>query len=200
VSLRQEHDYPWDGQIRLDLQLEQPASFAISMRAPGWCREPSLRVNGKRIDCTAGYVGISRTWHSGDRIELDLPMPVERVYAHPQVAEDAGRVALQRGPIVYCLEGVDNGAPLHTIALPRSAQVDASFDPDCLGGLVTLRAEALAAQSDGWDGALYRRGDAGGWKRQPIVAVPYATWDNRAAGQMQVWIREAAVDEHTRDS
>lgn len=141
-----------------------------------------------------GYVRLERTWCGGDRIELDLPMPVERVTAHPAVAHDIGRVALQRGPIVYCLEQVDNPLPLHTLMLPRNAHLTARFDRSYLGGIVALHADAVAADSSQWNGQLYQTQPTRP-RRQPLVAVPYTVWDNRAAGQMQVWIRETGVDE-----
>jgi DUF1680 family protein len=181
------------------VQVPRQERFEVRLRVPGWARSATLRLNGTPIEVNPreGYLGIARTWRDGDRIELHLPMPVERVYAHPGVAENAGRVALQRGPIVYCLEGADNPLPLHGLALPQSAPLNAHFDAGRLGGVVTLHAEALAAEPDGWDGALYRSGQGVGWQPHPLVAVPYATWDNRAAGQMQVWVRETSVDAAT---
>jgi uncharacterized protein len=195
VSVRQTHDYPWDGRIRIDVDPERPAAFGLWLRLPGWCRDAQLRINDVVMDTSSvlarGYLRLERGWRSGDRIQLDLAMPVERTYAHPAVADAAGSVALQRGPIVYCLEEADNPACLHDVLLPREAPLEARFEPQRLGGVMQVGADALVAETDDWDGQLHRR-----WpprlRRQPIVAVPYAVWDNRADGQMRVWIRDVA--------
>jgi hypothetical protein len=138
---------------------------------------PSLRVAN-------GYVKLTRSWKRGDVVRLMLPMPVERVYADPHVKADAGRVALQRGPIVYCLEGVDNAGKPRSFALPKTAKLSAAFDKTLLGGVTVVRGEALAA-SRGQDGKRTTASAA-------FQAVPYYAWDNRAAGQMVVWLPETA--------
>jgi uncharacterized protein len=194
VLLRQQSTYPWHGGVRFDLELERPKAFALSIRLPGWSRGATVRVNGTPVERQAildrGYLRLERVWCNGDRIQLELPMPAERVTAHPSVAADAGCIALQRGPMLYCLEEVDNPLPLHSLLLPARAPVSAGFDPDCLGGVVKLRADALAASVTGWTGQLYRTRYTPTLRQHPLVAVPYAVWDNRAAGQMRVWIRE----------
>jgi DUF1680 family protein len=141
-----------------------------------------------------GYLHLERTWCSGDRIELSLPMPVERIRAHPAVAEDVGRVALQRGPLIFCLEQADNPLPLHSLLLPRAAELSPRFEPDTLGGVMTVQADALAADWSDWGTALYRPRRTIRVRPQRLLAVPYAVWDNRAPGQMQVWIRETDSD------
>ncbi|NLC58587.1 MAG: glycoside hydrolase family 127 protein [Armatimonadetes bacterium] len=194
VTLTQETNYPWEGRVALTLQLEQPARFGLRLRVPGWCREARLRVNGEEVSLAGkvekGYVRVEREWRNGDRVELDLPMPIERVYAHPEVRQDAGLVALQRGPVVYCLEEVDNGPALHRFALPREATLQAQFRPELLGGVTVLTGEAEYLVDEGWAGTLYqtRRPAA---ETRPITAVPYCVWDNRQPGQMQVWLRES---------
>ena len=196
IGVCQTHDYPWDGHIRLDLELAGPAEFGLWLRVPGWSRGATLRVNGEEIRVDGhlerGYVKLERTWRGGDRIDFDLPMPVERVYANPFVAEDVGCVALQRGPLIFCLEEADNPVALHQVCLPRSAALDAQFDPDCLGGVVRVRTEGLVADVRDWNGQLYRPAHPVRLQRQPLVAVPYAVWGNRSLGQMRVWIRDAA--------
>jgi len=118
-------------------------------------------------------------------------MPIERVYAHPDVSQDAGRVALQRGPLVYCLEQADNLAPVGRIALPGHAELAARFEPDLLGGVVAITGQALVADAADWPNDLYR-------PQRPalspctIKAIPYYAWDNRASGAMQVWMPEIA--------
>ncbi len=193
ITLRQETDYPWEGRVTLTLQMERPAEFALRLRIPGWCRRAGLRINGEPSDLSGrverGYARLERLWRSGDRVELDLAMPVERIYAHPDVRQDAGMVALQRGPIVYCLEETDNPAPLQRLALARSAALEPRFEEDLLGGVVTLAGEAAAASTDGWEATLYRA-QPPARTPVPLRAVPYHAWDNRAPGQMRVWLPE----------
>jgi DUF1680 family protein len=135
-----------------------------------------------------GYVGIRRRWQKGDVAELSLPMPIERIEAHPKVRQNSGRVALQRGPIVYCLEEVDNGKDLNDWMLPRTAKLTATFDPGLLGGVVKITGKARRRDPSAWSADLYRRA-ASPFKTVPVEAVPYAVWANRKPGEMIVWIR-----------
>jgi DUF1680 family protein len=152
-----------------------------------------VRVNDEAIEIAGansrGYLRLVRLWRPGDQVQLDLQMPVERVYAHPLVRQDAGLVALQRGPLVYCLEGVDNPVELDRLALPVHAPLGAETAPDLLEGLVRVTATAQATE-DGDGSALYRTTPPAN-APVPIAAVPYYAWDNREPGQMAVWIREA---------
>ena len=111
VQVVQETEYPWKDKIRLRVNPASPAEFGLALRIPGWARTFRVNVNGKSVKLAPkkGYVHIVRTWKKGDRVDLVLPMAVERIEAHPAVRQDAGFVALQRGPIVYCLEEADNG-------------------------------------------------------------------------------------------
>ncbi|MBI3514013.1 MAG: glycoside hydrolase family 127 protein, partial [Proteobacteria bacterium] len=123
VTVTQATTYPWDGAVALTVAPDKPADFTLALRIPGWCRGARLAINGVGVDLAGavarGYARITRQWRGGDRITLDLDMPVERIHAHPDVRPDQGRVALKRGPIVYCLEAVDNPAPPARIVLPR---------------------------------------------------------------------------------
>ena len=194
VRLEQQTDYPWDGAVEIAVHPEEPTTFTLHLRIPGWCRNAELEVNGKTMDVREiteqGYARIAREWRSGDRVRLNLSMPVERVVAHPSVRMANGKVALQRGPVVYCLEEADNKAtPLSRIALPRSARLNAAYKKDLLGGVVVITGEAEVIEDSGWEDALYRP-DPVQIRRCEITAVPYCVWDNRDPGQMLVWIRE----------
>ena len=201
VRLRQTGNHPWDGKIGLEVGVAAPRRLALRLRIPGWARgeampsdlyrfEPaptgpvSLTVNGKPVSVRTvrGYAVIDRTWKSGDRVQLILPMPVRRLSAHPGVASDRGRVALQRGPVVYCAEGIDQaGKGVLGRFLPSDEPVRSRNRPDLLGGVVELEAMARDVVRQG-DGSV-RAGD-----KAPMRFVPYALWANRQRGEMSVWI------------
>ena len=198
VQVRLTSNYPWDGAIKLALTLDPPQAFALNLRIPGWCDEWSVKVNGEIVATTPsgkGYVAITRTWESGDVVDLDLAMPVQAVYANPNVRQMQGRLALQRGPVVYCAEGVDNGGiGLDRVTLDPAqvAGFTVEYRPELLGGVAVLRGSAQAITEDGWDDhTLYRRNAPSGTTAMEVVAVPYATWDNREPGEMRVWFRTA---------
>lgn len=188
LVLRQETDYPWDGHVTLHVEPAAETRFSIRLRIPGWCRRTTLRVNGQHapLKLQRGYAVITRRWVAGDRIELDLAMPVERVYANPRVRQNCGRVALQRGPVVYCLEQTDNGPDLNALSLPATSKLTTRWQPKLLGGVVTIQGRA---QREVGGKPLYSFAPS---KRKPVAlkAVPYYAWDNRSPGEMLVWIRE----------
>jgi hypothetical protein len=191
VTLTQETDYPWEGAVRLTVAPERAIPLALALRIPGWCREATLRVNGQPVALTLdrGYVRVDRIWQPGDQVDLDLEMPVERIEAHLAVRQDAGRVALRRGPLVYCLEEADNGPALADLALPRRAELSTRFDPAMLGGVVMIEGRGLRRDDSNWAGELYR---PAGTPTVPAMlrAIPYYAWANRGVGEMMVWIRE----------
>ncbi|NLD74147.1 MAG: glycoside hydrolase family 127 protein, partial [Chloroflexi bacterium] len=167
--------------------------FTLALRIPGWCRTPRLAVNGEPVALEGlverGYARLNRVWETDNLVDLVLPMPIERVRAHPRVAADAGRVALQRGPVVYCLEEHDNGALLNTMALPEDATLTAEYEQNLLGGVVTLTGEALRVDEGAWESDLYTA-DLPAARPVSIKAIPYYAWANRGLASMQVWIRE----------
>jgi hypothetical protein len=192
VELEQTTGYPWDGAVTLSVRPQRQARFSLALRIPSWCDKASLKVNGKPTSLKPitrrGYARVKRLWSAGDRVELVLPMPVQRVTSHPRVRQNAGRVALQRGPIVYCLEQKDNGADLNAIELPSGAKFTVRHEPRMLGGVTTITARACRLDPSGWTGQLYRPGAARS-KPATIKAVPYYTWANRGLGEMLVWMR-----------
>jgi DUF1680 family protein len=193
VQLEQQTNYPWDGDIQLTVTAEQPTSFELALRIPGWCRAYRLEVNGAPAEAAAadGYARLNRTWADGDQVRLVLDMPVERMVAHPDVRQDAGQVALQRGPVVYCLEGVDNGSHLANVYLPADGPLTASFDSQLFGGVSVITCEAIRRHTQDWQGDLYQP-----LNDQPPVetrftfkAIPYCLWANREPGEMRVWLK-----------
>jgi DUF1680 family protein len=192
VQVEQATQYPWHEQIRLTISPERPAVFAVRLRKPGWCRTATVKVNGKPAETTTdkGYLVLQRTWKQGDAIELKLAMPVERLEASPAVGSDCGRVALQRGPLVYCVEEVDNGGQLNDLALEPAEQFKVRHEPGLLGGVTVLAAEATRRDDAAWGTELYRTANDTPRKKVGIIAVPYYAWDNRAAGEMLVWLRQ----------
>jgi DUF1680 family protein len=196
LTLKQKTEYPWDGRVQITVEPPKDASeFTLKLRIPGWCRKATLKVNGSTLDLDGivrkGYAAIGRTWNSGDVVELNLTMPVERVYAHPAVRQNFGYVALQRGPIVYCLEQTDHSEDIWRIAMPEDGELTARYAKDVLGGVTLIEGDALAASTEGWERKLY--GDSPKMTPCKIKAVPYCTWANRGAGAMKVWLREESV-------
>jgi len=191
VTLYQETDYPWSGKVRLKLELAASAQFTLLLRIPGWCKEFALIVNNEMQEPVVekGYAKLKRDWVSGDRVDLVFEMPVETIAAHPAVWQDMGRVALQRGPLVYCLEEVDHSVPVSQIMLPQDARFRTSFDSELLGGIMVIESEGLVKAVNEWEKTLYRPvGLKESCTQVPVRAIPYYAWDNRAPGSMVVWI------------
>ena len=199
VVVKQRTRYPWEGQVELELDGE--GDFALHLRIPGWAGESAaLSVNGE----SAGgplrpgtYAALRRRWSRGDRVELSLPMPVRFLEAHPYVPEDRGRVALARGPILYCTEAADHpGLDLRDVEVDPARLPEAAWQPDLLGGVVALRGPAVVRPVDeAWRDRLYlpvgAAPAAGQARPVELTAVPYLAWGNRAAGAMRVWLRRA---------
>lgn len=205
VELEQTTRYPWDGAVRLQVKPERAAEFTLSLRIPGWVLgqplpsdlyrydEPApavwrVSVNGEPLPVqpSRGYAAIRREWRAGDTVTLDFAMPVRRVAGHPQIAATRGLVALERGPVVYAFEGLDNGGSVFDIVVPAAATVTPEHVPGLLGGVTVLKLEAAGKAS---------RLESGTRAFQPtrLMAVPYATWANRGLSPMTVWVaRETA--------
>ena len=192
LAVKQETEYPWAGHVRLRLTPDSARAFDVKLRIPGWAAGrpvPSdlyqyldanpgsyeLRVNGQRVTPTLshGYAVVSRTWAPGDEITLDLPMTVRRVVADQRVEDDRGRIALERGPLVYAAEAVDNNGSVLDIVVPDTAAFETEHDPELLGGVTLLK----AAVED-------RKG-----KARRLTAIPYYAWSHRGTGEMAVWLK-----------
>ncbi len=207
LAVRQETRYPWDGKVTIRVDPARPTAFVLHVRIPGWAQGrpvPSdlyryadsgaapfeLAVNGQPVkpDIVKGFAVLQRTWKAGDAVELELPMPVRRVLAHEKVEANAGRVALERGPVVYCAEAVDNGGRAFNLVLPDDARLEASPRPDLLGGITVVTGRALALD-------LGEDGRSVVTREQDFVAVPYYAWAHRGEGEMAVWLpRRVALD------
>lgn len=191
VQITQTTGYPWEEHVGLRLDLARPQRFALHLRVPAWCERFALQVNDEEVTATpeSGYVALRREWRSGDTVALQLDMPVRLVQAHPNVRQMVGRVAIQRGPIVYCLETADNPIyPLDRIVLPLEMEWQAEYRPDLLGGVTMLRGWARAMEV-AWDGSLYAVARPTEYRPIEVTAVPYCVWDNREPGEMRVWFR-----------
>ena len=195
VRLRQDTHYPWDGVVRLTVETAQPVSFNLRVRLPGWCDKYSLAVNREMQPVGPdenGYLQVSREWQNGDQVTYRMDMPIRPVWANPAVRQLQGRVALQRGPLVYCLEGVDHGGIiLDRIALDGEKIADgfsAEYRQDLLGGVVVLRGKGLLTADEGWGDDLYLSKPPAA-SEIDLLAVPYCVWDNREPGEMRVWLR-----------
>ena len=168
ILLTQETDYPWDGSVKLTISTSQPLEKEIRLRIPDWCKTYDLSINGKRINVPKekGYAVI-KDWKSQDVIALDMDMPVEIVAADPHVKENFDKRAIQRGPLVYCMEEIDNPVYFDQIQLSPSTTFQTAFASDILNGIKTIKTNGRA---------------------QSATFIPYYAWDNRKAGKMRVWI------------
>ena len=189
VTLKVKTDYPWDGKVALEVAPASRAKFALRLRVPGWCHNASVAVNHRAVKAPVverGYLVLDREWKRGDRVELELAMPAERVAANPRVKADQGHLAIQRGPIVYCLEQCDQSEPVSALWLPLEAPLKAAREPGLLDGVVTITGEASLARDQNWRRSLYQT--AAPADHVALKAIPYYAWDNRKPGAMKVWL------------
>jgi len=203
VRLEQQTRYPWDGDIKIHVDPDQPRDFTVYVRIPGWTGDQvmagdlyrfldrghtsvTLKVNGRVINPSManGYAKIRREWKSGDSIELSMPMPVRRILADSRVRDDAGLVALERGPLVYCAEWADNGGHALNLVVPDSTQFRTEFRQNILNGVevITGKIPAVVRRKDG--GSVTESHD--------LIAIPYYAWANRGMGEMAVWLPRTA--------
>ncbi len=190
VQIEQHTRYPWDGAVRLTVAPERPTRFTLALRIPGWAKgrpvpsdlytyldaapaPVSVKVNGQEAAGQEqdGYFRIDRTWQQGDVVELSLGMPVRRVIAHELVEDNRGRVALERGPVVYAAEAIDNGGSVLDLLLPDDATLTTQERPELLGGVVTIEGTVRDTQG----------------RQRAFAAIPYYAWSHRQPGEMEVW-------------
>ena len=190
VTLKQTTNYPWEGNVKIEVEPDSPHQFTLHVRLPGWASSPAIRVNGSPVSppVSRGYAAIQREWKRGDVVELALPMEVERLTAHPRVLPAQGKVALRRGPLVYSFEQADNPVPLREVVLSQAAAFKTEFDPNLGGGVIRVTTEGLVGKTREWDHRLYQPADVSKPKTVRLTAVPYAIWGNRGMGEMIVWV------------
>lgn len=202
VTIAQETDYPWNGDVRFTVSPQKAGAFEMAIRIPGWTGDAPLpgglyayalpaagkytiAVNGKAADYTVkdGYAIIKRSWKKGDRIALSLPMDVRYVKASSKVKADAGKVALQRGPLVYCFEWPDNQtAAVRHLLLHGQNSARSAFEPGLLNGMEVIRTTAVTP--------VITASNKVTEQQQPVTAIPYFAWANRGAGDMTVWVAD----------
>ncbi len=205
IRVEQETRYPWEGKVMVSFALERPAEFSLLLRIPGWAlgkpvpgdlyryldeeKSPiALRANGQEIELeiSQGYAVVRRAWKSGDVVELDVPMPVRRVVAHQAVKSDEGRVALERGPLVYCAEWPDNNGLASNLVLPDEATLESEKRDGLLNGVFVVKGGAAALREGRMAGSVESIS-------REFTAIPYYAWAHRGEGEMAVWLaREAA--------
>ena len=195
VNLRQTTEYPWKGSVKFDVNPEKEGEFALRLRIPGWAQDApvptdlyaftskasqpyTVKVNGKKADVMTGngYATVKRAWKAGDVVELELPMEVKRVKANDNVEDDRGKLAIERGPVMYCLEGIDQAdSTVFDKFIPDGTAFTKKFEPELLNGVVTLAGTAKKVTANGVQDVEFK-------------AIPYATWNNRGNHHMAVWI------------
>jgi DUF1680 family protein len=197
VTLKQRSELPWGGRVEFAVSLSgkaDRAAFALALRVPGWIQSgsPALKVNGEtqnyRVE--SGYAVIDRNWSDGDTLEWLLPLETMLVEAHPLIRANAGKTAIQRGPLVYCVEEADCGVPLATLSLAEDPKLSEHPHPDLLGGCVVVEGEGIAIDISAWSEIQpYRPRQKQGAPTR-IKAIPYYLWGNRQPGEMSVWLRD----------
>ncbi|KKC32864.1 glycoside hydrolase family 127 protein [Devosia psychrophila] len=192
VTLTQQTQYPWDGAIGLSVAVDKPTPFALSLRIPAWAKGAAIAVNGQKVDVDSvtvdGYARIEREWRAGDSVRLDLPLVPRALRANPKVRQNAGRVAVMRGPLVYCLEGADNPVGLNSILLGDGLGQSQTATIPNFNGAIAIDLPVLRELADGWGDALYSDAVPSA-KSDTARMVPYHLWDNREPGEMLVWVR-----------
>jgi len=199
IQLTQQTGYPWDGKVQIKIKKGSSGPMSFLLRIPGWVRNEAIpgnlykfqdsgsqkvtiSINGTPIAflLEKGYAVINRLWKDGDEIELEMPMNVQKVEADPLLREDSGKLALQRGPILYCAEWIDNGGRTSNLIMPGSAAIESNYRANFLGGVTTLETDipAISLDKDSLGVTTLKH---------HFLAVPYFAWANRGAGEMNIW-------------
>ena len=185
-------EYPNKGMVTISVENSTATEYTIALRSPGWCRNWTLSINGKtqNLSLEKGYACIRRLWKNGDQAELSMELQPRLITAHPRVRDDIGKVALMRGPLVFCLEEADNGDQLQEIYFDENAVIEEKFEADLLNGVTVLYADGYRLTEEDWDGkTLYKVYTGRKYDRQRLKFIPYYSWANRSAGELTVWVK-----------
>ncbi|RCW62419.1 glycoside hydrolase family 127 protein [Halanaerobium sp. ST460_2HS_T2] len=191
ITLKQSSDFPWDNNINYTINAENSVNFNLNVRFPDWAEEAEVFVNGQneQVKVKNNYLVINRKWKDSDQIKVVFEMLVKQIKSHPAVKENRNQVALMRGPLVYCLEEVDNNIDLDNIIIPADSEINVKFEK-ALNGFNYLEGEALIENQAVWEDKLYLEKSEVEYNEFKFKAVPYYLWDHRDPGQMRVWLRE----------
>ncbi|RAK08162.1 hypothetical protein C8C77_11068 [Halanaerobium saccharolyticum] len=191
ILLKQSSEYPWDDSINYNVKTEANVDFTLNIRYPDWAKKVKVLINEKeeKINVENGYLMINRNWENNDQVKLIFEMPVKRIKAHPKVVENKARFALKKGPLVYCLEEVDNEVPLNELIITRESKINSEYE-EMLKGIHVLKGDALKEDLSEWENELYKDEKNINYKKTNFKAVPYYIWDHREPGEMRVWLRE----------
>ncbi|MEN8153006.1 MAG: galactose-1-epimerase [Acidobacteriota bacterium] len=208
IKISQSTNYPWDGNVKINIEPEEKSRFTISLRIPGWAqnkpvpsdlyqymnssdKKPYIKINNRKVEyfINKGYARINRYWEKGDLIEIDFPMPVRKVIANKNVLENRKKYSLEKGPIVYCAEWVDNGGKVHNLLLDKNSDFAYEFKENLINGVTVLKGTAEIFPKNKSDSSLIG-------KKQNFIAIPYYAWAHRGKGEMKVWFpyRETGAD------
>jgi len=206
VEIIQQNNYPWDGDLTFTISPKSSLLFSFLIRIPGWAsnqaipsdlysfentsdKKTIITVNGKEVQYKVenGYAILNRTWKKNDVVEIKLPMEVQRVVANKKVISDIGKVALQRGPIIFCAEWIDNNGKAANLVMPAGTEFQATYNPRLLNGIEVLKANVPAVIID-------NKGEAIHTEKQNFMAIPYYAWANRGKGEMMLWFPEKIKD------
>lgn len=194
IKLFQNTKYPWDGEIEITLNSERDLIFSLYIRIPGWCDEAEISVNMIKVSediKPRSYLKLHRTWRNGDKVNILFKMPIKRISCNPHIYENLGRIALSRGPIIYCLEGVDNaGFDVWDLVIPEDVPLKADWAPSLLNGVMVIRGEGYSLDSGWREDRLYSFSKSSCQVRKvEFLAIPYYAWANRESKPMSVWLR-----------
>jgi DUF1680 family protein len=200
VRLRMETRYPWEGAVRLTVEDGDGSRWALGLRVPEWSGRVTVRVNGGAVDAVpdgSGYLRIQRDWRGGDVVDTDFRMEARLVEPHPAIESTRGAVAIERGPLVYCLEQADQGdVPIDELEIDTGAALASRWVPELLEGVEVVRAKGSRIDTASWRGRLYRpvgSGSAPARQGVELTAIPYYAWANREQGAMRVWVPRATI-------
>ncbi len=193
-KLSVETGYPWNGDVAVTIHNDAESEFTLAVRIPGWCENYSLEINGEKIAgagvISNGYVKLKRHWKDGDTVVLKMEMPIRLMEANPRVRADAGKVAVTRGPLVYCLEEADNGKLLQNLSLSDAPEFNCHFEKDMANGVVVIDANGHRTSEKSWgEDQLYRVYSDNKKEDVRMTFIPYYSWANRTPGELLVWVR-----------